>query len=121
MLYLHIVLQVCIIITSLSWLPLRRDDLIDLLASVFLISVKLSTHITVYISYMACQREDTTANTSQPPNMKTESIIRDFHGDTEVKTPRFQGGMGSTPTPRQGTKIPQATQYGQKTNKTKER
>ena len=50
MLYLHIVLQVCNIITSLSWLPLRRDDWIHLLASVFLISVRLSTHITVCIS-----------------------------------------------------------------------
>ena len=118
MLYLHIVLQVCIVITSLSWLPLRRDDLIDLLASVFLISVKLSAHITVYIFYTACQREDTTADTSQPPNMKTESIIRDFHGDIVVKTPQFQGGMGLIP--GQGTKIPPATQYGQKTNKMKE-
>ena len=47
--------------------------------------------------------------------MKTESIIMDFHGGAVVKTPRFQGGVGSIP--GRGTKIPHATQYGQSTNK----
>ena len=113
MLYLHIVLQVCNIITSLSWLPLRRDDWIHLLACVSHLCQIIYSHYSLYFSTRHVRGK--VANTSQPPNMKTESIIRGFHGGAVVKTPRFQEGMSSIP--GRGTKIPHVTQYGQSTNK----